>query len=241
MKKNEQNNQRRINAKINEIFKIDLKENPSTGYGWVLSQLPSSIYLISNTYTPDPHPSGWVGSGGTRTFVFKAIEECPECEIELQYMRVWEHVCMNEFTCLVTIDDAVKYERLSDYFVKNTYEEGKKNLVISSMEEFNRIFAPAALMHTQQRWIQESDFDKHCLVAVVMPSENVMTDFNVLSIEESKKQLLVKYDIHQENISWTSRACMLLLVEKASYNEVVFIENKHVQAQVVVPETYAKV
>jgi len=32
-----------------------------------------------------------------------------------------------------------------------------------------------------------------------------------------------------------------LLVEKASYNEVVFIENKHVQAQVVVPETYAKV
>ncbi len=241
MKAKVQNSDKEITAKINEIFKVELKENPSTGYLWAISKLPTSVYLINSTYIADPHPSGWTGGGGTRTFHFKAISADQHCVLNFTYMRSWEKIGISEYTCVVDIESTISYHRLADYFVKNTYEPGKHCLVMNSMDEFNRVFSPAALMHTKQTWLKESDFDKNYILAVVMPTENTMTQLNVKSLDENKKTLDFKYTMIQSDISYTARPCMILLVEKATYDEVLFIENNKEEAKVHVPEVCEEV
>ena len=220
-----------INTKINQVFKIQLGENPSTGSRWILSKLPTNIYLIDDSYIADDNPEGMVGKGGTRTFVFKSISEGKNCEIQFQNMRIWEHTSFETKAYIVNVSNAVKYERITDYFVNNTYMAGRHHLIIDSKEKFDEVFSPAPLMYKEQRWIQESDFVNNIVTAIVMPAESKITEFTIEGVEENNKKLNIKYAIHQEDITWTARCCMILLVEKASYNEVIFYEADQKQAE----------
>jgi predicted secreted protein/putative hemolysin len=67
-------------------FAISLDENPTTGYGWVLS-LPGGITQDSESF--EPPAEGLVGAGGVRTWTMHG--EAPgSYEITAEYIRSWE-------------------------------------------------------------------------------------------------------------------------------------------------------
>lgn len=78
-----------IYGKVNELFQIQIYENPTTGYGWAIAQIPQNICLYDSYYTPDPCPPGPIGSGGTRTFVFGGLSP-GQGRIKLIYVRPWD-------------------------------------------------------------------------------------------------------------------------------------------------------
>ena len=72
-------------------FVINLSADPTTGYGWMLSNDPgAAVWLIGGPdYTPDPLPAGLMGVGGTTTYRFRA--EAPgTTQLEFAYRRYWE-------------------------------------------------------------------------------------------------------------------------------------------------------
>lgn len=74
-----------------EVFKIELKSNPTTGYHWVLTNKASAsaVDSLSDTYTPNKRDKNIVGSGGTQTFRFKAVQKGID-SLNFIYVRPWE-------------------------------------------------------------------------------------------------------------------------------------------------------
>ena len=59
---------------VDDIFKIELDANPTTGIWWQDPGFDETILkLVSNDYIADPAPEGIAGSGGTTILVFEAI------------------------------------------------------------------------------------------------------------------------------------------------------------------------
>jgi Predicted secreted protein len=75
-----------------EVFKIDLKSNPTTGYHWVIvhrdeRELTDSV---ADIFTPDSKPKdGFVGGGGMQTFKFKGVNKGIDT-LKFEYVRPWE-------------------------------------------------------------------------------------------------------------------------------------------------------
>ena len=91
-----------INVKTGQIFTIRMESNPTTGYGWQLSNtLDKKIILVTNVFIP---PDGkLMGAGGHEVWTFKAIGE-GQMEISMNYVRPWEKdqpARTNVFTVIV--------------------------------------------------------------------------------------------------------------------------------------------
>ena len=75
-------------VKAGQRFTIRMESNPTTGYGWQLSNaLDNKIILVTNAFIPPD--SKRIGAGGHEVWTFKAIELGP-AEISLKYVRSWE-------------------------------------------------------------------------------------------------------------------------------------------------------
>jgi inhibitor of cysteine peptidase len=68
-----------ITMKVGGDLVVTLPANASTGFGWMLAQLPEGVELVSMTYATTPPPANatapMVGRGGTATFRFQATGE----------------------------------------------------------------------------------------------------------------------------------------------------------------------
>ena len=81
------NNNKIINANINELITIKLKENPTTGYRWKLNEFDKKILeLLDSKYNA---LSPGIGGGGMRSFTFNPIEK-GKTKIQLTLKREWE-------------------------------------------------------------------------------------------------------------------------------------------------------
>jgi inhibitor of cysteine peptidase len=79
-----------IMAHVGDKIIINLKENPSTGYTWAVDKTDSIVLALQNSdYTPTPVPSGFVGAGGIREFVFYA-QKNGNVHLQLKEWRAWE-------------------------------------------------------------------------------------------------------------------------------------------------------
>lgn len=74
---------------------IHLPENPTTGYRWEVDSpkgggkdANAQIITLEGTNSA-PDPSAGVGGGGTRSFVFKAVDD-GTTEVRLKLWRPWE-------------------------------------------------------------------------------------------------------------------------------------------------------
>lgn len=87
----ESNNGDNLNLKINDVIKIRLESNVTTGYKWNLSEENNSgiISLISSDYTEKENKNNLVGIGGFETFIFKAVSSGSTTLI-LTYNKPWE-------------------------------------------------------------------------------------------------------------------------------------------------------
>ena len=88
-------------VKENEIFSVQLKGNPTTGYQWAMENLDQltnvSIRPLnlnernSGAYIADPHEPGLGGFGGTFDFKFRAGTQTNELNtLNFVYKRAWE-------------------------------------------------------------------------------------------------------------------------------------------------------
>ena len=64
---------------------IQLIENPTTGYHWVMDMQPKGVLqVIADAYEPDAAEDGMVGSGGVHTWVLRGMED-GEARLVLRY------------------------------------------------------------------------------------------------------------------------------------------------------------
>ena len=78
-----------VSVKKGENVEIKLNGNASTGYSWVVKELDESI-LQSNGDPDYKADSSLVGSGGTYTYSFKAIET-GTTTLKMVYLRTFEN------------------------------------------------------------------------------------------------------------------------------------------------------
>lgn len=77
-----------VNLSQGNELEIQLAGNPTTGYGWSVTECDSNIVQPDSKpqYTPD---SDLMGSGGLYRFIFKAVST-GETALTLAYRRPWE-------------------------------------------------------------------------------------------------------------------------------------------------------
>jgi inhibitor of cysteine peptidase len=93
------NNTQTITIKNGESFKIQLNENPTTGYNWSINVTPGLI-IVSDTYIA---PSGdLMGAGGQHEWQVKATGTGDQ-QLTGTYKRSWEPIFGNETTYSLNI------------------------------------------------------------------------------------------------------------------------------------------
>ena len=87
----ESNNGDNLNLKINDVIKIRLESNITTGFKWNLSNETDTniVSLISSGYKQASTDKKLVGAGGYETFIFKAKSK-GNTNIILTYKQPWE-------------------------------------------------------------------------------------------------------------------------------------------------------
>lgn len=78
-----------------QVFKVTLAANHTTGYKWMLAQAPDPkvVKLVTNDYLPDgaqgPDGKPRLGAGGQEVWTFQATGP-GRVTIVLKYVRPWE-------------------------------------------------------------------------------------------------------------------------------------------------------
>ena len=88
-------------AKVDAQFEISLPSNPTTGYDWIVRQLPEQVALTGMDYAQSPDcKEGMVGCGGETVLHFKALK-AGAGKLIVQYARSWE--ALTDETRTITI------------------------------------------------------------------------------------------------------------------------------------------
>lgn len=73
-----------FNATLGKTNDLELEANPTTGYSWMIEQLPSNLILVDERYQAEDDNAGQVGSGGHTIYTF--IDQTPGTgELKLIY------------------------------------------------------------------------------------------------------------------------------------------------------------
>jgi len=87
MKIGEADNGGAVELMVGQIFEVELRENPTTGFRWEVAEIGSEIMkLPKEKYLPD---SKAIGSGGRRTMEFEALRTGTS-KLRLIERRPWE-------------------------------------------------------------------------------------------------------------------------------------------------------
>ena len=73
-------------ASLDDTIRIELEENPTTGYSWVLEQETPMFLIVSNNYHL-PKGRG-VGARGMRTIILKIVQN-GNSQINLKNWQRW--------------------------------------------------------------------------------------------------------------------------------------------------------
>ena len=86
-----ENNGETINLRKGDSITLKLESNPTTGYGWQLTDdMDSTVVSFTSTeYKQSKNAEEMVGSGGYEYFYFKSIAS-GSTDIILNYARPWE-------------------------------------------------------------------------------------------------------------------------------------------------------
>jgi inhibitor of cysteine peptidase len=80
--------------RVRNSRRIQLKENPTTGYEWNAT-VSKGLAIISSDFTEGALAAGMVGVGGTRTWIIQANDLGAQ-SFNAIYMRSWEATTGNE-------------------------------------------------------------------------------------------------------------------------------------------------
>lgn len=82
-----------VTVKKGLSFVVTLESNPTNGSLWHLNEQPdgTKLRLEESHYSPDANPHGLVGTGGTQTWQFKALNE-GDTVLKFAYKKSWETI-----------------------------------------------------------------------------------------------------------------------------------------------------
>lgn len=111
-------------------------------------------------------------------------------------------------------DKSVPYQLADHYFVRNDVV-GLPPTVITSADEFDKLFGMAAVMGPNGT-PTEIDFNKSFVICLTVAPTDIATELSVVSLTKTPdKQLALNYKITRgEKMSYTSRPLLLLIVDK---------------------------
>lgn len=92
-------NGKTITVNEGSLIKINLDENPTTGYSWNETISPG-LAIIDSTYISSG--SGMMGAGGVHEWTLKATGKGPQ-QFSAVYKRPWEPIAGNETTFTLNI------------------------------------------------------------------------------------------------------------------------------------------
>ena len=99
---------RQLDLTLGQTFEISLRENPSTGFRWILEASGEPICaLIGDSFTP---AGGSPGAGGVHRWRFEAVQ-VGQSRIALTYQRPWEQSKPSASTFTLRIDVAQRAAR----------------------------------------------------------------------------------------------------------------------------------
>ena len=98
----EAENGKSIRIKNGEIFILQLRENPSTGYSWELN-VSEGLNILSDGYTQDQSPEGQVGVPGTHSWTIEAVSQGSQ-QVNGIYKRPWENMTGTEENFTLTVE-----------------------------------------------------------------------------------------------------------------------------------------
>ncbi len=131
------------------------------------------------------------------------------------------------FGCKTSKTD-IPFTSYNHYFVKNTFDIDKDGnyLQIRNLESFNAIFGSATTMQ-KQTWIQPDDFKGQMAIAVIKDFQNNLYTLNIVKVTKEGADLRVDYEflLKEKDLTYASTGSSLVLIEKQSYNSIMFYEN----------------
>lgn len=96
---NQTDTSKTITVKPGETIKIQLDENPTTGYSWAFNVTPGLTIAEDKYHEPD---SGLMGAGGVHEWQIKATGAGSQ-QVSAVYKRSWEPTTGNEDTFVLNI------------------------------------------------------------------------------------------------------------------------------------------
>lgn len=97
----EGSNGKTVSLAKDSMVTIRLKENPTTGYRWVVT-LPEGLSVVSDEYTPDAVHTDIVGSGGAHTWKLRP-SQFGTYTFRAIHMQPWMNVTGSEETYTLTL------------------------------------------------------------------------------------------------------------------------------------------
>ncbi len=116
----------------------------------------------------------------------------------------------------------VSFSQLSNFFVKNNVElqNSENYFVVKSQKEFSNIFGIA---RTMGNTVEQVDFSKYFVVAVVSNATNRETSIKINSVTEKNGNLNIKYSIKRaRKLSYTSTPFMAVKISRGNYANITF-------------------
>jgi len=94
-----------VEVKTGDLIVVQLEGNPSTGYTWEAADLDAAMFEQVGEPEFESDSPGLVGSGGTLTLTFKALQ-AGTATLNLVYHRPWETDVepIETFSVTVTIE-----------------------------------------------------------------------------------------------------------------------------------------
>jgi predicted secreted protein len=75
-----------IAAKVGDVFRVELKSTPTTGYQWQPADLPDGVELVGSDFVPGGTAPG---QGGTQRFQLRASRP-GRYQVAFELKRAWE-------------------------------------------------------------------------------------------------------------------------------------------------------
>jgi predicted secreted protein len=93
-------NREQVEASAGDRLVVRLPENATTGYQWVVDELPEPLQLATNEFLPPS--SAQPGAGGERR-VELLVRGSGQGRVVLRLQRAWEREAVDRFEALVTV------------------------------------------------------------------------------------------------------------------------------------------
>ena len=131
--------------------------------------------------------------------------------------------CTAMLASCCTSAESVSYETVKNYFFRGDAEIPASPL-ITTQEQFDSLFGAAAFMGKDGQ-PTKIDFDRQCVIAVVLPETDIETTLEPVSLTRSGKTLAFTYaKTEGEKVSYTMRPILLIAADKTDGAETVVLK-----------------